>query len=246
MDTELSRVRSGKDILPELHTKTHFKGASTLLTDTREINSCYNDAKLRSRFKTLEKNVSKSRIPKQQSLSIDIRRHPVKGSLYMFERDSSIQHDSRSNLIVFDDKTNRSMVHDVNKSRTDNKSKVQMKSILKLSKHVNSRSKDLNFDLASNKDENDYGLFKGPSVTTKHKIFAKSNLCNYKTASKPKLLDDFSSKKFIAAPKHVKARSKTIIVKTDEDSEESDEEPHSRQLNDNVDISGVTRYVLTQ
>ena len=97
-----SNIKSGKDILPRLHTKTHFKGASTLTSDVREIKNFYNDAKLRSRFKVLQKGIDKSRSHNNFSSSVEPKishkSHKI-GSLYMYDLDSSVQYDSQNKLI---------------------------------------------------------------------------------------------------------------------------------------------------
>lgn len=97
-EKELKNISSGKEILPRLHSKTHFKGASTLTSDIREIKNFYNDAKLRSRFKTLQKSIAKSH--HNLSQSVEPRNHNKLGRLYMYEMDSSVQYDSNNTLMV--------------------------------------------------------------------------------------------------------------------------------------------------
>ena len=94
----VEKIAFGKNLLPGLHDKTHFKGASTLLTDSREIKGFYNDAKLRSRFKALEKSVTKSRSI-NSSLSIDLGSRDLSQNINLYENESSIPSESKSTLL---------------------------------------------------------------------------------------------------------------------------------------------------
>ena len=100
VDLDLSKIGSGKNILPELHKKTHFKGISNLLTNSREIRGFYNNAKLRSRFKALENSVSGSRPFRNVSRSIDLGNKKLKGVVSLYEKNSSIQYNSNNNLML--------------------------------------------------------------------------------------------------------------------------------------------------
>jgi hypothetical protein len=241
-EVDMTQVKSGKDILPELHQKTHFKGATTLLTDSREIKSFYNDAKLRSRFKTLEKSISKSKLSNQYSLSVDLTSKVSKGKFNLYDRDSSIQHDSRSNLMLNEQKTNRSLLPYSNNSKSQLKSKGHLKSILRLNKEFNSKSKDLNIDFTVGENTvSDYGHIKESSITSKNKNILVKYLNNSKISDRYKLKPNLKHSEPINSNLHA----------AEPDYEHSDassilEAHHENPQNSDVNITYVTKEVLIQ
>jgi hypothetical protein len=164
INLDLTKIKSGKDLLPDLHNKTHFKGAETLLTDTREIKRFYNDAKLRSRFKILEKSAGRSSSLNALSMSVELPKHKFGTRLNLFERDSSIQHDAKSNMIL-DQSTGRSILQSIHRD-------VDITN-QRLSKNAHTRSREIK--VAFHDDEvSDYGINGGSSISNKNsKILSK-------------------------------------------------------------------------
>ncbi|CAI2371890.1 unnamed protein product [Moneuplotes crassus] len=99
LEKDSSKIKSGREILPELHDKTHFKGASTLLTYDNEINDIKSNAMLISKFESVKKSISGSPFYKANSRSIDQRRDKL--SCYnSHNNDSNHNNKSKVNLIV--------------------------------------------------------------------------------------------------------------------------------------------------
>mmetsp|Transcript_6497 Transcript_6497/g.7457 ORF Transcript_6497/g.7457 Transcript_6497/m.7457 type:complete len:229 (-) Transcript_6497:71-757(-) len=228
----MANTKTNKEMFPDLYNKTHFKGATTLMTDTREINSFYNDSKLRSRFKVIERGLEKS---KGKSFSVEPS-SLMKKRFNFADNDSSIQMESRSNLL--NDFTNRSRLQSFADDIKGKDSKNQLKSIMKLKKHVYSKSKDLKFDTQSHEEIDDYGEQRSSSMKARK---------NFEFGVQLKDSNRQDSKKHSLV--HVKtqnlATSKTISLDKDLD-EFSDSEMQKDVRRSEVDITEITKHVLTQ
>ncbi|CAI2371597.1 unnamed protein product [Moneuplotes crassus] len=140
------KLRSGRDILPELHDKTHFKGATTLITYDKEIQDIKENPRLRSRFESLKKSVSGSPSYKMHARSIDMRRDKM-NSLNFYENNSSITIEAKPSSVM---------------------KKVGFNSKDQESTNSRSQLKDLNINI-SKSDISDYGLQRG-GVTSSNTI----------------------------------------------------------------------------
>jgi len=237
----LSKVKSGRDILPELHKKTHFKGATTLLTDSREINSYQDNARLRSRFRLLEKSMNKSKSNQANSVSFDLSRKLKRDNFTLFGGDSRIQRDSRRNLLIMGDNSQTSIMTK-NKSLVSRKSKGYINNTLNMIKNVDSNSNDVKKEFTIDQIEgSDYGIhklvpgssYKTSSVRSKNKNILSKHL--HSTKSNGNLLK-------VNQNPSVRLDSSVGPDSHSADSEMGDHKGGEGHTN----ISDVTRQVLAQ
>ena len=104
------------------------------MSDLREIGGVYNDAKLRSRFKVLERNLDKNLT--QFSHSVDPRDTFENSRANFADHDKSIQKCSKNELII-KDFTYRSRAHEELESNNKPKYKSHAKRMQSLKRHIN-------------------------------------------------------------------------------------------------------------
>ena len=200
------------------------------MSDLREIDGVYSDAKLKSRFKVLERNLNKDISKTSHSVEPDSK---FRNKSMMFANDDKSIQQASQNLIILKGTTHRSRVNDGLDHQNKPNYKNHVKRMVSLKKHIYVNSKSSNSKKIIG-NVSDYGVKRNQSTHPRGNIEL-----GYQTQdSNLKLM---KSKGSIGSNLAKEVMSKTIML---DDKDSSDSEAPIEYNDSEVDITEITKNVL--